>query len=112
MLRARSRRGFWPEMRIVLFVAVVAPLLAENPDSEFFEKNVRPIFASKCQGCHGAKMQAAGLNLSSPAGLEKVVVKGDATQSRMYRALSYTGAIKMPPSGKLADAYISSIQKW
>jgi cytochrome c553 len=87
-------------------------MFAQNADTEYFEKNVRPVFAAKCQGCHGAKTQTAGLNLSTSAGLDRVVVKGDSAQSKMFRALSYTGEIKMPPSGKLAANEIAAVKAW
>src|SRR5579862_751143 len=99
-------------MRILLLIAMAASVFAQGPDAEYFEKNVRPIFASKCQGCHGGKTQMAGLNLASSTGLDRVVVKGDAAQSRMYRALSYTGEIKMPPSGKLSAEELATIKTW
>ena len=51
-------------MRPLLFFAAafaaLLPLHAQDRD-EFFEKKVRPIFAAKCYGCHGSKIQQAGL---------------------------------------------------
>ena len=34
---------------------------------EFFEKNVRPILAARCQGCHGPAKQKGGLRLDARA---------------------------------------------
>ena len=61
---------------IILVAATVTPVRAEDPKSkpggvektdhaalEFFEKNVRPILASRCQGCHGPNKQKGGLRL-------------------------------------------------
>ena len=48
----------------VAFVAIAAG--AQTPDVEFFEKRVRPLFASKCYGCHGEKVQMGGLVLPLP----------------------------------------------
>ena len=97
-------------MRPVLFaLALASPLLSQSGD-EFFEKNVRPIFAAKCYACHGSKMQMAGLNLSASAA--SVVVPGDATQSRLFRAVSYNDTIKMPPAGKLPEQEIATLKSW
>src|SRR4030095_14900140 len=43
----------------------------QQATDEFFEKNVRPVFARKCQMCHNAKAPKAGLDLSSAEGFEK-----------------------------------------
>jgi len=31
---------------------------------EIFEKNARPLFADKCQGCHNEKLKSGGLDFS------------------------------------------------
>src|SRR5579863_427016 len=73
----------------------------------YFETKVRPLFASKCQGCHNAAARVAGLDLSSAAGFQRgagsgsLIVGSDPGNSRLMRAIGYEGAIKMPPSGKL-----------
>ena len=38
---------------------------------EVFEKNARPLFATKCQGCHNSKLKSGGLDLSSPDALKE-----------------------------------------
>ena len=35
--------------------------------AEFFEKNVRPVLAQKCQMCHNAKVKTSALDMSSAA---------------------------------------------
>ncbi|MGI8988568.1 MAG: PSD1 and planctomycete cytochrome C domain-containing protein [Bryobacteraceae bacterium] len=102
-------------MRFLLACLLTAPSLAQTADNEFFEKQVRPIFVSKCIACHGAKMQMAGLNFSSSEGFahsSDAVVKGDPAQSRLYRAVGYDDTIKMPPTGKLPAADIATLKKW
>jgi cytochrome c551/c552 len=89
----------------LLLAVLAAPIFAQPPDAEFFEKNIRPIFASKCLGCHNAKTQTAGISLTSAAGFEKA-------KSRIVQALSYSGAVKMPPSGKLSDAEVATVKTW
>ncbi len=95
-------------MRRLAAIALIAIAAgAQTPDVEFFEKRVRPLLASKCYGCHGEKVQMGGLSLSSAAGLTHafesgVIAKSDPEKSRLYRALLYSEAVKMPPTGKLA----------
>ena len=90
-----------------------APLLAQSTEqAEFFEKKIRPILATKCASCHGGAKPMAGVDFSSGAGLNEVVVAGDAAGSRLYRAVGYADAIKMPPQGKLADHEIDDLKAW
>src|SRR5437899_359259 len=105
-------------MRTALALLLTAPLVAqtasgESPETERFDKKVRPILTSNCYACHGPKMQMGGLNLSSGSGAGPetgVVVKGDPEQSRLMRALGYADKIKMPPSGKLSAADIATVK--
>ncbi len=90
-------------MRIAIAILAAAPLLAQTPDQEFFEKKVRPIFVANCYACHGQKMQMGGLNLSTGAG---------AGPETVYQALTYAGKIKMPPSGKLAADDVAVVKTW
>src|SRR5438105_1009163 len=100
-------------MRIALAFLLSAPLWAQSlAPAEFYEKKIRPIFAAKCYACHSGGTPMAGLNFSSPTGLDNVIVKGDPAQSRLYQALSYSSKIKMPPAGKLADPEIADIKAW
>ena len=39
--------------------------------AEFFEKEVRPVLAEQCYGCHGPKLQQSGLRMDNLAGLLK-----------------------------------------
>jgi hypothetical protein len=86
--------------------------------SEYFEKQIRPIFATKCQSCHNTKLASAGLDLSSAAGLRKgadtgtVIVPGDPDASRLLQAVGYQERIKMPPTGKLGDHELAALREW
>ena len=84
-------------------VFLAAPLLAQNGDPEFFEKNVRPVFAKNCYGCHGPNRQSAGLNFSTGPGPDG---------SRLLEVVSYTADLKMPPAGKLSEAEIAALKTW
>jgi mono/diheme cytochrome c family protein len=85
---------------------------------EFFEKHVRPVLASKCQSCHGAKRQQGGLRLDSRAALLKgsdngaVVVPGQPDKSLLVKAIHYDGDVQMPPKGKLPEEAIVHLTEW
>src|ERR1700722_10690376 len=98
MWRERWRKGSSPEMKILLALFLTGPLLAQSAEqTEFFEKKIRPIFATKCAACHGGEKPRAGIDFSSSAVVNEVVVEGDAAGSRLYQAVSYSGPVKMPP---------------
>ena len=78
-------------------------MMAFGADSDHFESKVRPVFAARCQQCHGPKLQSGGLNLTTGEGLNA---------TKLITALSHGGSIKMPPSGKLADADLAAIRDW
>ena len=112
--------------RTVIALALVlsaAPAFgADSPSPEqfeFFEKQVRPLFAQHCNECHGAKKQEAALRLDTQAGFQKgsdsgaVFTPGNVDGSRLARVLSYVdGETQMPPKGKLPDEQIAIIRKW
>ncbi|MFO0365471.1 MAG: DUF1549 domain-containing protein, partial [Acidobacteriota bacterium] len=95
-----------------LLAAALPPLAAQPDPAELFEKKLRPLLAAKCQGCHGAAVQMAGLNLATGAGLAPHIVAGDPAASPLYRALLYTDKVKMPPAGKLPDSDLALFKSW
>jgi mono/diheme cytochrome c family protein len=128
----------WPSIRLrmthrsipstLLAVAVstcgfAQPACAAGPDAagskqiEFFETKVRPIFAEKCQKCHGADKQKGGLRLDSRDAVLKggesgaVVVPGKPAESPMIDAVNYRG-LEMPPTGKLKEREIAALVEW
>jgi hypothetical protein len=93
--------------RLSILLSCAATSFAQSPsDSAFFESRIRPVLVAKCQACHGDKMQMGGLDFSSAAGFARV--KGAA----LMQALSYTAAVKMPPSGKLPAEVIADFAAW
>src|SRR5207245_2810208 len=100
------------------------PAAAANPApgeeaTRFFETRIRPLLATRCYACHGEKLQQAGLRLDSRAASLKAtaashlaVVPGDPEKSALIRAVRYTGAVKMPPSGQLQPAEIDALTQW
>ncbi len=86
--------------------------------AEFFEKNVRPVLATKCQMCHNAQAKTSGLDMSTAAGFFAGGASGSLVnvetpeKSLLLQALSYEGGLKMPPMGKLKDDEIAKIKAW
>jgi hypothetical protein len=92
---------------------------AQTPTQlELFEKNARPVFAEKCQGCHNAKLKSGGLDFSSPVSIKEAASMGifgnpaEPEKSVIIKALSYESQIKMPPQGKLPAETIAAIREW
>jgi hypothetical protein len=100
----------------------VAPLYSQTPvGTEFFEKEIRPVFADKCYGCHSSKLKSpmGGLVLDTRNGLRKggnggaVLIAGDPASSRLLQALTYKQTeLRMPPTGKLPEEKITAFEKW
>ena len=89
---------------LLCFCAAAQPNLQETAaQSEFFEKNVRPIFAKNCQPCHNSKTKTSGIDLSTGAGLDP---------ARLVKAIRYDENIKMPPMGKLKAEEIADLTNW
>lgn len=85
---------------------------------EFFEKQIRPMLVNRCQACHGAENQEAGLRLDSRqallAGIEgtPVMVPGEPDKSRLIQVVQYNRDVQMPPDGKLPEAELASLTTW
>lgn len=78
-----------------------------------FVKDVSPILESRCLGCHGAKMQMAGLRLDSRAALGKVVVPGSSAASKLIAMVEGRGGSPMPPTGsRLGPKEIATFKEW
>jgi hypothetical protein len=103
----------------LLGAIAVAAVCAQAADPiEFFEGRVRPILAKNCYGCH-TESRMGGLRLDSQEGVRKggnsgpAILPGNPEGSLLIQAVRRTHPrIKMPPSGKLADADIEALTDW
>ena len=100
---------------VLLYFAM--PVCADEAPS--FAKDVAPIFAANCAGCHASNVTIGTLDLDTFAGIQRgghsgpVIVPGKSGDSLVY--LRITGAVTpaMPLNGKkLADGEIEIIRKW
>ena len=89
-----------------------------------FNRDIRPIVSDTCFKCHGPdeKQRMANLRLDETEGLfvdrggYRIIVPGDAAQSKLYQKISATDdAVKMPPtySGRsLTAKQIELFKEW
>src|SRR6188474_1929105 len=106
-------------MRLIpLTVIFAVPTLFASEQSDFFEKEVRPVLAKNCFACHTATA-LGNLSMTSGDALRKggnsgpAIMPGKPDESLLIQAVAHTHArLKMPPSGKLSDAEIGALKKW
>ena len=104
---------------LLLVVLCVVPAGAQPPKIDF-PRDVQPIFESRCQGCHGAQQQMAGLRLDSGtavltgASSGPVIQPGKSAASRLIaRVTSTKKGFGMPPIGEpLTASQIATLRAW
>ena len=94
-------------MGLVCAMAIGAEVTAEQ--AEFFEKRIRPVLVKECHGCHSDLLAKpmGGVRVDTRESLAALVSGG-----RLAEVLSYRGAKKMPPSGKLAPEVLADFEAW
>jgi cytochrome c5 len=82
---------------------------ADRAGSAFFEQNIRPLFAAKCNACHSGPKASAGLRLDNANGW-----KGAISTGKLLMAVNHEpGAAAMPPSGgKLSPKELNLLADW
>ena len=96
--------------RLLLFSPLFALALSAQDGSE-----ARAVL-NTCLGCHNSKTAMSGLSLDTREGILKGGKHGPAVKpgegALLLEVVRQTGAIKMPPGGKLKDAQIAVLEKW
>jgi mono/diheme cytochrome c family protein len=85
-----------------------------------YVRDVKPLFARSCYGCHGPTKQRGGLRLDTAAGLQAggdsgpVILPGDSARSRLVQAVTGVKDVPaMPPKGaRLTEAEVAVIRHW
>ena len=113
-----------PALVVLALAASLICLSAAEPAAEqieFFENNIRPVFADHCYPCHSeGKKIKGGLQLDAPAKLLEggdsgpAIVPGDPEASRLIKAVRYLDKdLQMPPKDKkLSAAQIAALEAW
>src|SRR5688572_764220 len=84
-----------------------------------FAKDVQPLLAESCYGCHGPKRQEAGLRFDLKEDALKgsengpVILPGKSAESLMIHAVSRLGDLKMPKKGEpLSTEQVGILRAW
>src|SRR5262249_35790856 len=103
----------------LLFIAGTAIAFGQQDTKEFFEKEIRPVLATKCYACH-TNSKLGGLRLDSREALLEggksgpAMVPGKPDESLLIRAVTHADPkLKMPMGGdRLADREIAGLSAW
>jgi hypothetical protein len=104
-------------IRSALAMIVLAGTGAFAQNTDFFEKRIRPVLATKCYGCHGAEKQFGSLRLDSRdrilrgGGRGAAAIPGKPDESLLVQAIRHQG-LAMPVGGKLQPAEIAAFEEW
>ncbi len=103
-------------------LCILATSLSAEENLDFFEKNIRPVLAAKCYGCHSgaSKEPMGGLAVDTREGLLRggksgapAVVPGKPEDSLLLRALEHTTKdLKMPPGKPLPPEQVRAFAEW
>ena len=100
---------------LTFFFAFTLASQAQQAQAQQDGTEARAILAT-CLGCHSSKTAMSGLSLDSREGILKGGKHGPAVKpgegSLLLEVVRHSGAIKMPPGGKLKDAQIAVLEKW
>jgi len=87
----------------------IALAATDRAGTAFYEQNIRPLFAAKCNACHSGPKASAGLRLDNANGW-----KGAISTGKLLMAVNHEpGAAAMPPSGgKLSPKELTLLAEW
>lgn len=108
-----------------VFLSILAPMAWSAPASVDFNRDIRPILSDKCFTCHGhdAANRTTKLRFDTEAGAKialrngrQSIVSGDPEHSELYRRITSSDALRMPPASsgrdKLTAREIDLIRRW
>ena len=120
ILTHRGGYGSLPRLVGCLCLAISTTSRADDKRPVNYGRDIRPILASRCFGCHGPGKQDAGLRLDDRQGVlaggdqGAVIVSGNSQRSELIRRVTSTQPDqRMPAKGKrLSPAEILLLQLW
>ncbi len=102
-----------------LSLVLLWPLAVCPQDPPSFARDIAPIIAARCAGCHAGGVKMGSLDLDTHESLMKggthgvVVVPGHSAESRLFLMITGKLAPIMPMDGtQLSAGHIAAIQKW
>jgi mono/diheme cytochrome c family protein len=104
-------------------ILVASPQASPPPKVEKakidYQRDIAPLFQTRCYSCHGPAQQTNGLRLDVRAaamagGVSGAPIKpGKSAESRLIQLVSGTGKIVMPPVGpRLSEEQVSLLRAW
>jgi len=80
-----------------------------------YARDVQPILALNCVGCHGPQKAKSGIRVDSPAELANsgTIVRGNSANSSLFLCLNGAEGVKqMPPKNRLTADQMTTIKNW
>ena len=104
------------------WILIPVPVFSEDKSGDVrFNRDIRPILASRCFKCHGPDLKKGGLNLQDPISAARelktghtAVVPGRSEASELIRRVRASDeSERMPPQGNpLTAKQIASLRAW
>ncbi len=99
---------------------MMALLLGSLPAESAYGQDIISVLSKNCFVCHGpnVKPPMGGLAFSGTDALKKggkrgpAIVPWKSAESLLFKAVSRTGELKMPPAGPISPEEIEIIRKW
>lgn len=100
-------------------ILVSGPAAARAQPAVDYDRDVRPILAANCFGCHGPRQAQSGLRLDLRQNALRggdygvVIVPGKSAESKLMKRVSGSEAgVRMPPTGPLPEHQIEVLRAW
>ncbi len=101
----------WAVIKLCFFMVLALAAVAQVPDAQFFDAQVRPILRANCYGCHSEANSTSGLSLQTRDSILRGGNRG-ASLDIILNAARHVGDLKMPPNKKLTGEQIATLEKW
>ncbi|MCX6613397.1 MAG: DUF1549 domain-containing protein [Acidobacteria bacterium] len=98
-------------IKLCFFAILAMAAVAQVPDAQFFDSQVRPILRANCYGCHSEANATSGLSLQTRDSILRGGNRG-ASLDIILNAARHVGDLKMPPNKKLTDEQIAILERW
>src|SRR5436309_9196804 len=102
------------------FIAAQEPALPPATKAVDFDRDIEPLFKTRCNGCHGAQQQMSGLRLDRAEDALRggysgaVILPGKSAESRLIKLVeSGEKGVSMPlGQARLTPAQVAVLRAW